>query len=283
LELQGSITGKGSAGRYQNEPATQEGGSAMIGRSTLQMDGFGAARAGQQARHWVSTVVLAVSLLALLLVVQTHYGPLQVRNPFQPALPLDAIRADRQSELSPPVMAFSPTDESRYRTLSENLGKRYRVSPQVIFDLVTLAHKVGHQHKLDPLLIIAVMGVESSFNPIAESQVGAKGLMQIIPQFHTEKLEPFGGEKAVFEPAANIVVGTQILKEYLRRTGNLSIALQMYAGALGDPQDEYTRRVLNERQRLHGVLTRWSAPIVAARTAPARTALVNTTHSSRFR
>ncbi|HXV12165.1 MAG TPA: transglycosylase SLT domain-containing protein [Burkholderiales bacterium] len=255
----------------------------MIAKSTLQIGGIGTARSGQHTRHLVSTVVLVASLLALFLVVHTHHGPVQVRNPFQPALPLDAIRADRQAHLSPPVMAFSPTDEGRYRALSEYLGKRYRVSPQVIFDLVNLAHKVGHQHKLDPLLIIAVMGVESSFNPIAESRVGAKGLMQIIPQFHGDKLEPFGGEKAVFDPSANLVVGAQILKEYLRRTGNLSIALQMYNGALADPKDEYTHRVLNERQRLHGVLARWSAPAVAAHKDPARTALVNTTQSSRFR
>lgn len=256
----------------------------MIARSALGMSRLNVARTGQQTRHLVSTVMLAVSLLALLLIVHTHYGPLQVSNPFQPAMPLDAIRADREAPLSPPVMAFSPAEESRYRALSEYLGKRYRVSPQVIFDLVTLAHKVGHQHKLDPLLIIAVMGVESSFNPIAESRVGAKGLMQIIPHFHAEKLEPFGGDKAVFEPAANVVVGAQILKEYLRRTGNLSIALQMYNGALADPKDEYTHRVLNERQRLHGVLARWSdAPTVATRKDRARTALVNTTLSTRFR
>jgi len=254
----------------------------MIAKSTLELKGFSAARAGQ-TRHWVSSVVLVVSLLALLLIVHTHYGPLQVRNPFQPALPLDVIRAERDARLSPPVQAFSPADESRYRALSDYLAKRYRVSQQVTFDLVALAHKVGHQHKLDPLLIIAVMGIESSFNPIAESPVGAKGLMQIMPRYHAEKLRPFGGDKAVFDPAANVVVGAQILKEYLRRTGNLGIALQMYAGALGDSNDGYTRRVLSERQRLHRVLARWSAPIVAGRGASDKTALANSTQMTRFR
>ena len=255
----------------------------MNAKSTLQMSGFGSVRAGQQTRHLVSTVVLVASLLALLLIVHTHYGPLQVRNPFQPALPLDAIRAEREARLTPPVKIFAPADEARYRALSDYLGKRYRVSQQVIFDLVTLAHNVGQQHKLDPLLIIAVMGIESSFNPIAESRVGAKGLMQIIPHYHAEKLKPFGGEKAVFDPATNVVVGTQILKEYLRRTGNLSIALQMYAGALGDSQDEYTRRVLTERQRLNRVMARWSAPVVASRGTSEKTALANSTQSTRFR
>jgi len=104
------------------------------------------------------------------------------------------------------------------------------------------------------LLIIAVIAIESRFNPIAESGMGAKGLMQIIPKFHGDKLEAFGGEQAVFEPEANIHVGARILKEYLRRTGNLGIALQMYAGALDDSEDQYTRKVLSEHDRLRQVI-----------------------------
>ena len=38
-----------------------------------------------------------------------------------------------------------------------------------------MAHAAGHQIGIDPLLIIAVMAVESRFNPIAESVAGAKG------------------------------------------------------------------------------------------------------------
>lgn len=255
----------------------------MTARSDPTISRFGAAATGQQGRHLASSLVLIASLLALILIVHTHYGPIQFRNPFQPGLPLEAIKVDRPARLAPPVVAFSPTDESRYRVLSDYLAQRYRVSQQVVFDLVTLAHKVGRQHKLDPLLIIAVMGIESSFNPIAESRVGAKGLMQIIPKYHVEKLQPFGGERAVFDPSANVVVGTQILKEYLRRTGNLGIALQMYAGALKDRDDVYTRRVLTERQRLHGVLSRWAAPGVHAKNTPAKTALASSEQPTRIR
>ncbi|MDH3286732.1 MAG: transglycosylase SLT domain-containing protein [Betaproteobacteria bacterium] len=255
----------------------------MIAKSTLSMDGFGTAGTGQRGRHLVSTLVLIASLLALSLIVHTRYGPLQVGNPFQPGLPLVAIQAERPARLAPPVAALSPAEEGSYRVLSEYLAKRYRVSQRVTFELVTLAHKVGRQHKLDPLLIIAVVGIESSFNPIAESNMGAKGLMQIIPKYHGEKLQPFGGERAVFDRATNVVVGTQILKEYLRRTGNLGIALQMYAGALSDREDAYTRRVLTERQRLQEVLARWSAPGTPARSTPARTASAKSTLSTRFR
>ena len=79
--------------------------------------------------------------------------------------------------------------------------------------------------------------------------------MQIIPKYHTDKLEEFGGEQAVFDPATNIQVGSRILREYIRRTGNIGIALQMYAGALGDTEDQYTTKVLNERRRLQQVLS----------------------------
>ena len=112
------------------------------------------------------------------------------------------------------------------------------------------AHITGNQLGLDPLLIIAVIAIESRFNPIAESVAGAKGLMQIIPKYHSDKLEEYGGEKAVFDPVANVKIGAQILKDYIRATGNVGIGLQMYAGALGDGEDQYTTKVMNEQQRL---------------------------------
>jgi soluble lytic murein transglycosylase-like protein len=117
-----------------------------------------------------------------------------------------------------------------------------------------MAHVAGHQIGVDPLLIIAVMAVESRFNPIAESVAGAKGLMQIIPRYHTDKFHEHGGVKAVFDPETNILVGSQIIKEYLARTGELNSALQMYAGAVSDEQEGYFGKVMTEKERLLQVL-----------------------------
>ena len=139
--------------------------------------------------------------------------------------------------------------------MSEFLAKRYKVSQAVTLDLVTIAHTAGQQLGLDPLLIIAVIAIESRFNPIAESVAGAKGLMQVIPKYHVEKFRELGGEEsAVFDPETNILVGARILKEYLARTGNLDSALQMYAGALSDTEDTYTGKVMTEKERLQQVL-----------------------------
>jgi hypothetical protein len=126
---------------------------------------------------------------------------------------------------------------------------------------VTMAHSAGQQIGLDPLLIIAVMAVESRFNPIAESVMGAKGLMQVIPKYHVDKFRQFGGEKyAVFDPETNILVGTRILKDYLSQTGSLDGALQRYVGA-SDPEDvPYIDKVMTEKERLQQVLKTKAKP-----------------------
>jgi soluble lytic murein transglycosylase-like protein len=216
-------------------------------------------------------LVLLASVSALLLIVEAQYGP-QWREPAEALASLPKASAADEEVGTAAVATLTPAQESRYRALSEFVARRYRVSQGVAFALVSHAHQVGSQLQLDPLLIIAVIAIESRFNPIAESVAGAKGLMQIIPKYHGDKLGEFGGEHTVFDPETNIEVGSQILREYIRRTGNLNIALQMYAGALGDHEDRYTRKVLNERQRLQQVLSGQTPPSRPA--VPVKTATV---------
>jgi soluble lytic murein transglycosylase-like protein len=173
--------------------------------------------------------------------------------------------------------ATAPQDNPRYRQLSEFLAKRYKVSQAFTLDLVTIAHSAGQQIGLDPLLIIAMIAVESRFNPIAESVMGAKGLMQIIPKFHADKFREIGGEQyAVFDPETNIVVGARILKEYLLRTGSLSSALQMYVGSSKDEDSTYMDKIMTEKERLQQVLHRSAAPKPDRVEAPASELLLLT-------
>ena len=218
------------------------------------------------SRRLASVVVLFASVAALALIIKGQYDEQLLGAAQQPVegLPQAVTGATPGRE----AVILSPAEETRYRALSGFVANRYRVSNDVAYDLVQVAHRAGHQFQLDPLLIIAMIAIESRFNPIAESVAGAKGLMQIIPKYHTDKLQEFGGEQAVYDPAANIQVGAKILKEYLRMTGHLGSALQMYAGALGDSEDQYTRKVLNEKSRLQQVLSR--NPVSAQ--APVRTA-----------
>ena len=150
-----------------------------------------------------------------------------------------------------PIQARGETPLDReQRAVTEFIAKRYRVADSAVAGFVATAYRAGARHSVDPLLILAVMAIESRYNPVAESTMGARGLMQVIPKYHLEKLAHHGGEDALLEPEVNIIVGTQILREYTRRLGDLEAALQMYAGALDEPTAQYANTVLAARARL---------------------------------
>jgi len=115
--------------------------------------------------------------------------------------------------------------------------------------MIATAYREGKRVGLDPLLIVAVIAVESRFNPIAESTMGAQGLMQVIPSYHKDRLEAAGVD-SVLDPHANIRLGAQILKEYIRRGGTEVAGLQLYNGASDDATNAYASKVLGEKQKL---------------------------------
>lgn len=147
-------------------------------------------------------------------------------------------------------VVFDAAREREQRAVAEFIARRYRVAEEAIARFVASAYRAGSELKVDPLLILAVMAVESRYNPVAESVLGAKGLMQVIARFHHDKLLEHGGEAALLDPDVNIQVGARILNEYLRRFGDVETALQMYAGAFDEPTSQYSSKVLAERARL---------------------------------
>jgi soluble lytic murein transglycosylase-like protein len=134
--------------------------------------------------------------------------------------------------------------------LSAYIARRYRVSDIAIDNLIAAAYRIGRETGVDPLLIVAVTAVESGFNPLAESANGAQGLMQVMSRVHADKLTADAREDAMFEPETNLRIGTQVLKDVIRRHATLELALQAYAGALSDTSAGYARKVLDTRERL---------------------------------
>jgi soluble lytic murein transglycosylase-like protein len=163
-----------------------------------------------------------------------------------------------------PEARFRLTPDPAQAVLVKHLSRRFLVAREPIERMVGAAFRAGPQAGLDPLLVLAVIAVESRFNPIAESGMGARGLMQIIPRFHQARLAEYGGEAALFDPEANILLGVQILREYVRRTGTLEGGLQFYNGAFSDGSAQYAARVMAERDRLLWVLRQREATTVAA-------------------
>jgi hypothetical protein len=110
---------------------------------------------------------------------------------------------------------------------------------------------MGQRAKLEPSLILAIVAVESSFNPFAQSAVGAQGLMQVMTRVHNDKYEAFGGKLAAFDPVTNLRVGVQVLKECIARSGSLEAGLRYYVGAANLEDDGgYTQRVLLEQSHI---------------------------------
>jgi soluble lytic murein transglycosylase-like protein len=183
-----------------------------------------------------------------------------------PRLEEDALSKDDGQSLAaveplavePVVQPGAPRkmQELEQQALAEFISRRWRIAQSAASSFVSIAYQAGKQHSVDPVLILAVMAIESRYNPVAESTVGAKGLMQVIPRFHMEKLADRGGEEALLNPEVNIHVGAQILREYYRRFGDQELALQMYAGAFDDPSSQYTNKVYAERDRLEPVRQR---------------------------
>jgi soluble lytic murein transglycosylase-like protein len=153
------------------------------------------------------------------------------------------------------------------------LSRRYHVAPEPVGDLVKAAFRTGREVGLDPLLLLAVMAIESGFNPYAESGVGAKGLMQVMSKVHSDKFQYFGGQNAALQPLANITVGAVVLKDCIARGGSLAGGLRLYVGSTSQDDGGYGAKVMAERGRLRDVARGRSVSITvpqAPQPAPAK-------------
>lgn len=128
--------------------------------------------------------------------------------------------------------------------------QRYRVSADALQPVFEAAQSAGRERQLDPLLLIAVISIESRFNPFSQSPMGAQGLMQIIPRYHQDKVQTVAVERPFLDPVSNVKIGAQILHEAIRRQGGLMEGLQYYAGAIDDDEQVYANKVLAEKLRL---------------------------------
>ena len=146
-----------------------------------------------------------------------------------------------------PTRSLEPAQEHVTRYLS----RRYRVAENAVRQIVGQAFSTGHSLGVDPLLILAVTAIESNLNPFAQSPVGAQGLMQIMTRVHGDRLAAHGGDHAALDPIANLKVGSEILRDLIRRGGSVERGLQLYVGAGNLPDDGgYARRVLGEMGRI---------------------------------
>jgi len=149
------------------------------------------------------------------------------------------------------------------------LSRKYNIAPEPLSALVAEAFEAGKNAKLEPTLILAVMAIESGFNPFAQSTVGAQGLMQVMTRIHSDKYQGFGGKLAAFDPISNLRVGVKVLQECISRAGSVEGGLKLYVGA-GNMDDDngYAAKVIAEHNRLQLVSAGRSVPLSAPQVVP---------------
>ena len=154
------------------------------------------------------------------------------------------------------VTAINPQELPKEQAaLSTWLSKKYRVAPEPISAIVAQAYETGHRIQLDPTLILAVMAIESGFNPFSQSSAGAQGLMQVMTKVHSDKYANFGGKLAAFDPLSNLRVGAKVLLDCIARAGSIEAGLKQYVGTTSDDDGGYSVKVLAEQQRLQDVIS----------------------------
>jgi Transglycosylase SLT domain len=142
------------------------------------------------------------------------------------------------------------------------LSKKYKVAPEPLSALVAEAYALGAKAKLDPTLILAIMAIESGFNPFAQSPVGAQGLMQVMTKIHSDKYEDFGGKLAAFDPITNLRVGVKVLQGCIAQAGSVEGGLKFYVGAGNMASDGgYANKVVAEYTRLYQIAYGKAAPM----------------------
>lgn len=161
---------------------------------------------------------------------------------------MNFANALRASEAGQHVPGLS---DAQAQSLRSYISRKYRIAYSVAGALVNTAFVVARERGMDPQLILAVIAIESRYNPYAESHVGAQGLMQVMTKVHKDKFAEFSdGPIAALNPIANMRVGAQILDDCIKRRGSVEGGLACYVGATGPSDGGYGDKVLAERRRI---------------------------------
>jgi soluble lytic murein transglycosylase-like protein len=137
------------------------------------------------------------------------------------------------------------------RAVADFFENKYKLDRSKIEEYVSNTILIAKEVNIDPVLLLAVISVESNFNPNTKSHAGAEGLMQVMTSVHKDKYALYGGATEAVKPEVNIRVGAYILKYLIATAGSLRNGLKYYVGAANAEDDGgYTDKVMAERNRL---------------------------------
>ncbi len=174
----------------------------------------------------------------------------------------DVASIMRQSveHASPPYLVFDHATDAQ-RWLNEMSARLTRFIDNELYRrrLLTMIQYEATRADLNPQMVLGLIEVESAFRQYAVSNVGAKGLMQVMPFWQRY----IGNESHnLFDIRTNLRYGCTILRHYSNlENGNLHRALARYNGSLGS--NRYPNAVIG------AWLNRWQWTLETQQPAPA--------------
>lgn len=118
------------------------------------------------------------------------------------------------------------------------------ISASTAKTIVDSVYENAKKHRIDPLLILSMMQVESGFRPGAKNKSGAVGLMQVIPYWHRDKI----AGRSITNVRTNIEVGSTILQDCMERNkDHFAKTISCYSGGASS---KYTKKIKSVYTRL---------------------------------
>ncbi len=211
------------------------------------------------SHHSFALLGLLAVLISLLALARPEIRTLTVQNVqgwLFTRLHISEDEDAKQQVLLRSLAAPSSDLSAQQLALVQAIKTKYRMASEPLNAIVLEVYDLANRSSLDPTLILAVIGIESNFNPFANSPVGAKGLMQVVAEVHSEQFTPYGGPMAIFDPKTNLRIGVKILKECIDLTGKVEEGLRLYKAGEDSIslETDYITRVLAEQARLKDAL-----------------------------
>lgn len=146
--------------------------------------------------------------------------------------PSDVVAGDPSEPTASPLEAELAAVEAHLAPLARQMGAAERDA------LARALVAASREHGLQPAFVLAVIEVESRFDPYAVSHKGALGLMQVLPSTGAPIARRLGiawrGPQTLFDPDANVRIGVAYLRELIDRYANVRAALAAYNWGPGE-------------------------------------------------
>lgn len=154
------------------------------------------------------------------------------------------------TDLTPKMVKPSKEEIQRQtkQVLAIKLPKHYtHLDRKEAKKLLKLVYKEAGDKRIDPILVLGLIGAESSFNKDSVSPVGAKGYTQVMPEYHEDKIKG----RDLHQAAVNVQVGVKILHDCMRTRKSERMALACYNGARARADiDRYVKAVYSHRNKI---------------------------------